>query len=262
MIANQDGFAAFEKLIAETPDPTVTELISVTAMMPVGSSVPTMSSLLIAQLTGKNHADVMRDIRNTLEQAEIGESKFAGTYADSQNKARPCYHLPRRECDLVMSGYSVKYRLAIIDRWQELEAKAARRDPMEILSDPTAMRGLLLTYTEKVIALETTVSILAPKGAALDRIATADGSVCITNAAKALQVRPKDLFQWLQANDWIFRRGADWNAYQTRISQGVMEHKVTVTSRGDGSEKACIQALVTAKGLAKLAEQFQAKEGK
>jgi Rha family phage regulatory protein len=81
----------------------------------------TMSSLEIAKLTGKEHSDVLRDIRNTLEQAEIGESNFASTYKSKQNKTLPCYNLPRRECDLVVSGYSVKYRLAIIDRWQELE---------------------------------------------------------------------------------------------------------------------------------------------
>jgi phage regulator Rha-like protein len=81
----------------------------------------TMSSLDIAELTGKEHCDVLRDIRVTLEQAEIGESEFASTYKSKQNKTLPCFNLPRRECDLVISGYSVKYRLAIIDRWQELE---------------------------------------------------------------------------------------------------------------------------------------------
>ena len=69
-----------------------------------------MSSLEIARLTGKNHAHIMRDIRVTLEQAEIGLSKFASSYRNSQNKAQPCSHLPRRECDLVVSGYRVKSR--------------------------------------------------------------------------------------------------------------------------------------------------------
>lgn len=79
--------------------------------------------LQIAEITGKNHADVTRDIRNILKQAEIGASRFADTYSDGQTKLHGCCNLPRRECDLVTSGYSVKYRLAIIDRCQELEAK-------------------------------------------------------------------------------------------------------------------------------------------
>lgn len=249
MITNNDeGFPEFEALIQNAPE-------APPAAMPALASVPdgsTMSSLIIAEITGKNHAHVMRDIRAVLEEAGIDQSKFGSVYLAGNGEQRPCYHLPRRECDLVISGYSVKYRLAIIDRWQELERKQS--DPMAILSDPAAMRGLLLTYSEKVLALETSVSILTPKGEALDRIAKADGSMCITNAAKVLQMRPKDLFQWLQTNNWIFRRGADWNSYQSRLSQGVMDHKVTVTTRGDGSEKTCIQALVTARGLVKLAE--------
>ena len=81
----------------------------------------TMSSREIAELTDKDHADVLKDIRRILAEAEIGDGKFSSTYLSSQNKELPCYNLPRRECDLVVSGYSVKYRLAIIDRWQELE---------------------------------------------------------------------------------------------------------------------------------------------
>jgi len=39
----------------------------------------------------------MRDIRATLEQADIGLSKFGSSYINAQNKEQPCYHLPRRE---------------------------------------------------------------------------------------------------------------------------------------------------------------------
>jgi phage regulator Rha-like protein len=87
------------------------------------SSVSTMSSREISELTGKFHYDVVRDLINILSQAEIDASKFAVIYKDSQNRNQTEYLLPKRECDLVISGYSVKYRLAIIDRWHELENK-------------------------------------------------------------------------------------------------------------------------------------------
>jgi len=131
-------------------------------------------------------------------------------------------------------------------------------DPMQVLNDPAAMRGLLLGYSEKVLALEHKVVELAPKAEALDRISTAGGSMCITDAAKTLQMQPKRLFAWLQANLWIYRRagGSGWIGYQTRIQSGHLEHKVTIVERSDGSEKVVEQVLVTANGLAKLAAEF------
>ena len=57
----------------------------------------TMSSLTIAEITGKEHRNVMRDIRETLEQAEISALKLERTYRDAQNREQKCYHLPRRE---------------------------------------------------------------------------------------------------------------------------------------------------------------------
>jgi hypothetical protein len=50
--------------------------------------VQTMSSKEIAELTGKNHADVLRDIRKMQADLELGESTFAGTYLDVQSKER------------------------------------------------------------------------------------------------------------------------------------------------------------------------------
>lgn len=84
--------------------------------------IQTMSSLEIAALTGKDHSDVLYDIRNTLEQAGLGEGNYSSSYKSKQNKTLPMFLLPKLECDLVISGYSVPYRLAIIQRWHELEA--------------------------------------------------------------------------------------------------------------------------------------------
>jgi prophage antirepressor-like protein len=133
---------------------------------------------------------------------------------------------------------------------------APARDPMDVLRDPVAMRGLLLTYSEKVLTLESTIATQAPKVAALDRIASAEGSTCITDAAKTLQIRPKELFRWLSANGWIYRRvgGSGWIAYQNRLQQGFLEHKVATFELPSGEKRMTEHVLVTPKGLAKLAE--------
>lgn len=86
------------------------------------NSTPTMSSREIAELTNKNHADVMRDIRNI--EAELSLSISAESeYVNSRNQKHPEYLLTKENSLLVVSGYSVTLRKRIIDRWQELENK-------------------------------------------------------------------------------------------------------------------------------------------
>ena len=88
-----------------------------------------MSSVEIAQRTGKRHDHVLRDIREMLDELypEGGAPKFGGSYLSEQNKPQPCFNLPKRECIILASGYSVNLRAAIIDRWQELEDAEAQR---------------------------------------------------------------------------------------------------------------------------------------
>ncbi|MFG1359964.1 Rha family transcriptional regulator [Xanthobacter pseudotagetidis] len=85
-----------------------------------------MSSREIAELTGKLHHNVMRDIRNMLEELNNPAGlNFEGSYRDSTGRALPCYHLPKRETLILVSGYSITLRARIVDRWQELEARLA-----------------------------------------------------------------------------------------------------------------------------------------
>ena len=224
---------------------------------------PTMSSREIAELTGKRHDHVMRDIRVMLVDlhGEGGLPKFGDTQHNEQNgQAYPIYRLPRHETLVLISGYSVQIRSKIITRWDELERQArAPVDPVAILNDPAAMRGLLLTYSEKVLTLQAINEELAPKAIALDRLATADGSMCVTDAAKTLQVQPKVLFQFLRSHRWVYTRAGsnELIAYQDKLASGLLEHKTTTVHRSDGSEKVTTQVRVTPKGLTRLARELQ-----
>lgn len=133
-------------------------------------------------------------------------------------------------------------------------------DPMKALADPDALRGLLLTYTEKVIALEAKVAEQAPKVQAMLRLEGADGSLCVTDAAKALNVRPKELFSYLQAQKWLYKRPGTtaWIGYQDKIQAGLVEVTEYPQTKPDGSEVVRARAKITAKGLAKLASAFEA----
>ena len=197
------------------------------------------------------HSDFLKKVPQVLG-AEVA-GNFSGYYKASNGKQNPMYTFPKREACLMAMSYSYELQAKVFDRMTALEAKSAA-DPMAVLSDPAAMRGLLLTYTEKVIALEEKVAEQAPKVDALDRIADAEGTMNPTIAAKTIQVPPQKLFSWMREHRWIYRRpGGSGNvAYQDKINAGYLTHKITTVQRDDGSEKVVEQVLVTAKGLAKL----------
>ena len=90
---------------------------------------------------------------------------------------------------------------------------------MKALSDPDALRGLLYTYAGRVLDLEAKVAEQAPKVEALKRLEGAEGSICVTDAAKVLNVRPKALFAYLSANKWLYKRAGTtyWIGYQDKI---------------------------------------------
>ena len=92
-------------------------------------NVKTMSSLQIAELTGKAHSNVMRDIRNILEQLEDKhqfnfELMFrTNKLGNGAERKDPYYQLTKKDCLLLASGYDANLRAKIINRWEELESE-------------------------------------------------------------------------------------------------------------------------------------------
>lgn len=88
-----------------------------------GESRKTMSSLEIAEATGKQHKDVLKAIRNMEPSWEkVTGRKFApSNYKDSTGRELPCYELTKRECLYVATKFNDEARAELVIRWEALE---------------------------------------------------------------------------------------------------------------------------------------------
>lgn len=82
----------------------------------------TMSSREIAELTGKRHDNVKRDINKMIFELDEDILKFEGTYIDGSNRQQIEYRLDRDHTDCLLTGYSSVLRMKVIKRWRELES--------------------------------------------------------------------------------------------------------------------------------------------
>ena len=87
------------------------------------NNVLTMSSLEIAELTGKRHDHVMVDIVKMLKDLEIHAPDFSGTYKTARGNEYKCYKLPKRETLILVSGYSVAMRHESLTAGKNLNKK-------------------------------------------------------------------------------------------------------------------------------------------
>ena len=148
---------------------------------------------------------------------------------------------------------SPKFQLQVNQTF--LDYKLGSLQPVKKQLSTLEILEIAIKTEKENIKLVAQVKDMTPKVEALDLIATSDGSMCITDTAKNLQLQPKDLIRWLNTNNWIYKRKGNtaWIAFQDKINQGLLEHKITSITLPNNRIKTTEQARVTSKGLAKLA---------
>ncbi|WP_420344983.1 phage regulatory protein/antirepressor Ant [Paenirhodobacter sp.] len=226
---------------------------------PTGTAAAAMSSMEIAEITGKRHDNVLADIRAMLNDLGVAALTFQGSYIGKDGTARPCYFLPEEEMLTLVSGYRVDLRRAIIARWKALEAGTAT--PMRIeLADPAVLTGVLDHLHEKVAAQKAQLEAQAPKVAAFERLSASEGAYTITDAARELGMAQRTFFKWLINNGWVFRERRTNRPipYADKRKDGLME-VVASTVWVHGVEVAVQSTYITRKGLNTIAETLGIK---
>lgn len=97
----------------------------------------TMSSIEIAELTCKEHKNVMAAIRSMEESwVKVSGLKFKlANYTDAQGKPRPMYELTKTECLYVATKFNDESRAKLVIRWEQLETGKSRPlSQLEILA--------------------------------------------------------------------------------------------------------------------------------
>lgn len=225
-----------------------------------GQAVTT--SLAIAQGTEVEHKAVIQLVRNYLaDLEEFGRVAFemAPFETAGGTQKREVAVLNEQQSTLLLtymrnSDIVRRFKKALVKAFFELARSAKPIDPMVALSDPATMRGLLLTYTEKVLFLESTVAEQAPKVEALERFANHEGKHNLRSATKLLGVQEHKLKSWLLIHKWYYRdHGGRLCAYADKITAGYLDAVPVEVPRSDGVQ-VVQQPVITQKGLAKLAE--------
>jgi len=175
----------------------------------------TMTSREIAELTGKQHSHVMRDIETMLEQLGERPEGYIQLWAHPQNGQQYReYALDREHTECLVTGYSASLRMKVIKRLHELEGQ---QHLPQTFSEALRLAADLADQNQQ---LETQLAIAAPKVEFAERVGEAKG-VLIGNFAKAIGMGPNKLFAWMREHRVLISSGARHNVpFQEYMDRG------------------------------------------
>lgn len=227
--------------------------------------VGTMTSLEIAEVTGKQHAHVMEAIRK-MESAwkKVSQSSFRlASYKDAQGKGRPCYELNKRECLYIATKFNDEARAKLILRWEELETK--ERTTITTLPDFTnpaeAARAWAQEYEQKcieqkradeaeqqVLQLTSEIEQMQPKVSYYDTILASKATVTTTQIAQDYGMSAVKFNKILEELRVQRKVNGQWILYAPFIGQGYVHSKPFNYNHADGRPDVTMNTEWTQKG--------------
>lgn len=155
----------------------------------------TMSTVEIAELTGKQHKHVMRDVRNMFEQLGVDAAQFWASQNYGNNNTRELFNLDKEHTLCLVSGYNVQLRMTIVKRWNELESQAKPKTP------PTYATALLEAgrLALELENAEEQLALAAPKVEFYDSFVDAKELLTMEEAAKHLSMGRNKFMEYLRS---------------------------------------------------------------
>jgi hypothetical protein len=229
------------------------------------SNSPKMSSREIAEITGKQHKHVLRDIRN-MEPAweKITQSKFGlSEYEDTTGRKLPEYQLDKREVLYVATKWNDEIRAKLILRWEELENAQTKINPRLTLVEALRAYADEVERNEKLKGeIEVKNVLIAeyePKVTYYDQILASTDTTTVTQIAKDYGMTAQELNKLLHENKIQFKQSGQWILYKEYAKLGYTKSHTTPITYKDGRKGDQLHTRWTQKGRLFLYELLKQK---
>ena len=245
-----------------------------------------MTSLQIAEVTGKMHKHVLRDIRNLLDQG-VSETNFGlSSYKQEQpnggTKDVVMYELTPKGCLILASGYDAVLREKIVNKLEEYQqAERANIITLPNFEDPAeAAMAWAKEYREKkVLAIENQslqkeivrleqdnsnlaaeVQVLSDDKNYLDLIMRSRSLMTVTQIAQDYGMSAKAMNQILANMGIQYKNNGQWILYSKYKDGGYVSSRSIDITRSNGMPDTVMQTEWTQAGRRFLYEELK-KQG-
>ncbi|BBE82111.1 TPA: phage antirepressor KilAC domain-containing protein [Haemophilus influenzae] len=205
------------------------------------ASILTMSSREIAEITHKEHKNVLRVIRDLIEQnlvAQIEPLKF-----EYRNQWFDYYELNKRDTFVVVARLSPEFTAAVVDRWQALENQ---QKPTALI--PQSFSEALMLAAQ----LQAEKERNAPKVAFVDHYVEVGTSKSFRETAKILKMPERALVNRLVEDKYLYRQSGVLLPYQSAHTKDLFTVKTGTAEHGHNYT----QTRVTSKGIEFIASRY------
>lgn len=238
-----------------------------------------MTSLQIAEITGKAHADVMKAIRK-MEPAwsKINEGNFSLVeYKDKKGETRPCYSLNKEECLYIATKFNDEARAKLIKRWKELEEQhqkpsvpqnylealkslvKSEEEKQQLALENRKQQQEILTISKENMELGNKITEMLPKVSYYDQILQSNATMTVTQIAQDYGMSAIKLNLLLSDMKIQHKMRGQWILYGQFLTGGYVHSRAVDIIRSDGRHDVKYNTEWTTKGRIFLYEALKAK---
>lgn len=231
----------------------------------------TMTSLEIAEVTGRNHKDVMRSIREMEDAwAKVNGRKFALVeYKDAKGEMRPCYSLNKTECLYIATKFNDEARAKLVLRWEELETKERNQYQVPQSFAEALMLAAkqqeqieeqqrqLEANSKEIVELNGAIAEMEPKVTYVDMILASKETVTTTQIAQDYGQSAKAFNVLLRNFGMQHKVGGQWVLYAKHLPFGYVQSDTFPIVHKNGTNGTVMHTKWTQKGRLFLYEELK-----
>lgn len=226
------------------------------------SNQPVTTSKMVAEVFGKEHRNVLRDIDTLKDVLNFEQMFYEETEPDSYGRPQRIYQMNRDGFSLLAMGFTgqkaLEWKVKYIEAFNYMEQQLNTPE-IQMAHGLLAAKTLIEQKDKLIEEQKQLIEEQKPKVLFAEAVSASDSSVLIRDLAKLIRqngidIGEKRLFKWLRENGYICK--SDRMPTQKAMELGLFEIVVRTVEKGNGLPIETKTAKVTGKGQVYFVNKF------